>query len=63
MGDNSSGLDLVMLDDGFGLGDMIACCPICKTPFTMPMSLVWAKEKPKILPCNKCGTLLKVPKI
>lgn len=54
--------EIIMLDDGCGFGDMIACCPNCKEPFILPFYIAFADKKPENYPCKYCGTIIKIPK-
>lgn len=53
--------ETIMLDDGCGFGDMVACCPNCKMPFDLPFYIVFSDKKPEYYPCRYCGSLLKIP--
>ena len=53
-------LDIIMKDDGLGFGDKVGCCPVCETPFFIPIEIFFSKEKPSAIPCNNCGQMIRV---
>lgn len=47
-------IETIMVNDGCGYGDMVACCPECEEPFFIPLK--WTGNS---YPCSRCGKLLK----
>ena len=45
--------NIVMLDDGLGFGDFIACCPVCGNSITVPIGY-----KGTYTQCSTCGVTI-----
>ena len=53
-------MDIVMKDDGLGFGDKVGCCPICNTPFVVPIEILFNSNKPESYPCSNCGQMIRL---